>query len=226
LATVMRCARTRIFLRECVDSLRYTRRPMERPTTPSPSMGGITRMHDPSELAHDRVRRRAMHIAFAINLVAVAFDLYTFGISVRRAAFIVAWMFASIPLAIFPRLVELRFKMSGAELRLVLKEIPIAVRLLFAAFLVLWVACVFFHQLTPHIPIVSNRAAVSGISIAWALFGVWLADFFTYFRYRHERLRHIYAVAATLEDLRGFKKESLCPLIALALQSLAFWLMS
>jgi hypothetical protein len=184
-------------------------------------MGGITRMHDPSELAHDRVRRRVMHIAFAFVLIAIVCDLYTFGISVRRAAFIIAWIIASIPLAIFPRLVELRFKMSGGELRRVLKEIPLRPRLHIAVVIVLWGASVLFHQVAPRIDILADHAAISGISIAWALFGVWLADFFIYFRHRDERLRHIYMVAAALEDVRGFQKEILCPLIALLIQTLA-----
>jgi hypothetical protein len=184
-------------------------------------MGGITRMHDPSELAHDRVRRRVMNIAFAFILLAVGFDLYTFGWNARRAAFIVAWMLASVPLSLFVRLVELRFKMSREELRQVLREIPSRTLALMAVFFVAWIAVVFLIQHALRFLDNSGIAPIAGIGLAWALLGAWLADFFTYFRYRHERLRHIYMVVATLEDIRSFKKEILFPIIALALQSLA-----
>jgi|GEM_PF-1934913 len=188
-------------------------------------MGGITRMHDPSELAHDRVRRRVMNIAFALILVGIGFDLYTFGWSARRGAFILAWIVASLPLSLFARLVELRFKMSRAELRQVLGEVTRSTRLLLAVFFVAWAVVVLFVQHAPRCFTIAGVTPLSGVGLAWALFGAWLGDFFTYFRYRHERLRHIYMVTATLEDLRGFKKEIAYPPVALALQAAAlFWL--
>lgn len=184
-------------------------------------MGGITRMRDPSELEHDRVRRRVMNIAFALILIAIGFDLYTFGWNIRRAVFIAAWVIASAPLSLFVRLAELRFKMSREELRQVLREIPSKTLALIAVFFVAWLAAIVLIQHAPRFLDLQEIAPLAGIGFAWALLGAWLADFFTYFRYRHERLRHIYMVAATLEDVRGFKKQILFPIAAVALQTLA-----
>jgi hypothetical protein len=38
-----------------------------------------------------------------------------------------------------------------------------------------------------------------------ALWGLWLYDFVTYYHDRPERLRHLYAVTRTLDELRAFR---------------------
>ena len=50
----------------------------------------------------------------------------------------------------------------------------------------------------------------------WGLWGVWLYDFVTYYHDRPERLRHLYAVTKTLDELRDFRAPWAWALPALA----------
>jgi hypothetical protein len=76
-------------------------------------MGGSKRMFDPSEAAHDRVRRWLMNAAFVIIVTLVWF--------VRGN-----WLalLAAMPASLAVRIFELRFKMAGSEWRQVLRELP------------------------------------------------------------------------------------------------------
>jgi hypothetical protein len=40
--------------------------------------------------------------------------------------------------------------------------------------------------------------------LTWALWGVWLYDFVSYYHDRPERIRHLYAVTKILDELREF----------------------
>jgi hypothetical protein len=41
--------------------------------------------------------------------------------------------------------------------------------------------------------------------LTWALWGIWLYDFVTYYHDRPERIRHLYSVTKTLDELREFR---------------------
>jgi hypothetical protein len=54
----------------------------------------------------------------------------------------------------------------------------------------------------------------------WALLGIWLYDFVTYYHDRPERIRHLYAVAKTFDDLRAFRAPWAWALPALILEAM------
>lgn len=156
----------------------------ERPNNVAPGgMGGATRMHDPSEAAHDQVRRRAMNAAFVIVALLNAAQLrYVGGHWLSILLIIVAAMPAGIAVKAF----ELRFKMARAERRQVLRELPATK----------WIA---------YALVVLPVFAVNAYLLSWALAGIWLYDFVTYYHDRPERMRHLYAVTKTLDEIREFR---------------------
>ena len=160
-----------------------------RPSDPAPGgMGGATRMHDPSEAAHDRTRRRCMNVAFvAIVFVTVA-NLHWVGVHGWNWVTAALLIVAAMPLGLGVKVFELRFKMAAAERRLVLGELPGRKKIEFVVYCAL---LLFVLVLQPY-------------SLVWALWGIWLYDFVTYYHDRPERIRHLYAVTKTLDELRGF----------------------
>ena len=99
--------------------------PSPRPSDAAPGgMRGATRMHDPSEAAQDRTRRRLMNLAFVAMLLATLAQLH-WGDSHRRTWLGALWLMAAgIPLGLTVKIFELRFKMAAAERRTVLRELP------------------------------------------------------------------------------------------------------
>lgn len=145
-------------------------------------------MHDPSEAAHDRVRRRCMNAAFVV-IVALNFaQWHWIGVHGWDWLSVLLLMVAAMPLGVAVKVFELRFKMAAEERQRALREIPVWKQAEFAGYALLAVAA-----LTLNIERVS-----------WALLGVWLYDFVTYYHDRPERMRHLYAVTKTLDELREF----------------------
>lgn len=172
-----------------------------RPNDVAPGgMRGATRMHDPSEAAHDRTRRRLMNAAFVVILLATLAQLHwgdPRGCTWLGALFLVS---AGVPLGLTVKVFELRFKMAAAERRAVLRELPARRKIALMAYAVL--ASIAFAQ-QPY-------------SIVWPLWGVWLYDFVTYYHDRPERIRHLYAVTKTMDELRQFPVPWVWTLPALA----------
>ena len=163
----------------------------ERPENVAPGgMGGATRMHDPSEAEHDRVRRRTMNIAFVVILLV---NVFVSGDWLRILLLIIAAIPAGIAIKVF----ELRFKMAADERRQVLRELPVRKWVVYA----LLVLPVFF---------------LDASLVTWALFGFWGYDFVTYYHDRPERMRHLYAVTKTLDEVREFRAPWAWALPALA----------
>jgi hypothetical protein len=175
--------------------------PSPRPPDAAPGgMRGATRMHDPSESAHDRTRRRLMNAAFVAILFATFAQLHwgdPHGCTWPGAVLLIA---AGVPLGLTVKIFELRFKMAVAERRAVLRELPARRKLELIAYGVL--ASVVFAQ-QPY-------------AIVWPLWGVWLYDFITYYHDRPERIRHLYAVTKILDELRQFPAPWVWTLPALA----------
>jgi len=151
-------------------------------------MGGATRMHDPSEAAHDRMRRRLMNAVF-VALLLVTLAQFHWG-DAHECTWLGAALLivAGVPLGLGVKIFELRFKMATAERRAVLGELPARRKLELVIYGLL--ACVVLAG-EPH-------AAV------WPLWGLWLYDFVTYYHDRPERIRHLYAVTKIIDELRGF----------------------
>jgi hypothetical protein len=162
---------------------------IQRPTDAAPGgMGGATRMHDPSESAHDRTRRRAMNVAFVV-IVALNFAQWRWiGVHGWDWLSVLLLMVAAMPLGMVVKVFELRFKMATEERQRALRELPLRKKAEFGAYALLAIAA-----LTLNIERVS-----------WALLGIWLYDFVTYYHDRPERIRHLYAVTKTLDELREF----------------------
>ena len=175
--------------------------PSPRPSDAAPGgMRGATRMHDPSEAAHDRTRRRWMNAAFVVILAATVAQFHWIGMPGWDWLGAVLLIIAAAPLGLAVKIFELRFKMATAERRLVLRELPTRRKIEFAIYGVL-VTFVIAAQL---------------FSLAWTLWGVWLYDFVTYYHDRPERMRHLYAVTKTLDELRDFRAPWAWALPALA----------
>src|SRR6059036_3612833 len=92
---------------------------------------------------------------------------------------------------------ELRFKMARAERTRALRELPANKWVIYAA-----AATAVFVLDAPL--------------LTWALAGIWLYDFVTYYHDRPERTRHLYAVTKTLDELRDFRAPWAWTLPALA----------
>jgi hypothetical protein len=176
--------------------------PASRPPDAAPGgMRGSTRMSDPTEAGHDRVRRWLMNAAFVVILAMSIAHWRWIGLGGADWLHALLLAGAAVPLGLAVKTFELRFKMAGQERRRMLAELPARRKIEFAAYTVLALAA---FALQPH-------------RLVWALWGVWLYDFLTYYHDRPERLRHLYAVARTLEELRGFKFPWAWPLPALLL---------
>ena len=163
---------------------------IERPNDTAPGgMRGASRMFDPSEAEHDRMRRRLMNVAFATILLLNLAHLHWIGIHGLDWLSALLLVAASVPLGLAVKVFELRFKMTGAERRLVLRELPRNRKIEFVIYSVL--AIVIF-ALQSHL-------------LTWALWGIWLYDFLTYYHDRPERMRHLYSVMKTVDELRDFR---------------------
>ncbi len=150
-----------------------------RPENAAPGgMGGTTRMADPTEELQDRVRRRAMNIAFCVIALANVFVRGPW-LSILLLAV------AAMPAAMGVKVFELRFKMARDERRQLLRELPAAKWWAYAA-------------------VVLPVFLLDAPWLSWALAGIWLYDFVTYYHDRPERMWHLYAVTKTLDELRDF----------------------
>jgi hypothetical protein len=162
---------------------------MNRPENAAPGgMRGATRMYDPSEAAHDRVRRWAMNIAFVVIVLLNVTHFRLVGVRCWDWLSVLVMMIAAAPLGIAVKVFELRFKMATEERVRMLGELPGRKKAEFATYAALTIV-VF---------------AVDAAFLSWALLGIWLYDFVTYYHDRPERIRHVYAVAKTLDELREF----------------------
>jgi len=164
--------------------------PIQRPPDAAPSgMGGATRMHDPSEALHDRRRRRCMNVAFVLIALLTAAQIHwggMHGLEWLRALLLIA---TAAPLGVGIKVFELRFKMANAERERMLLELPVRKRAEFLIYALLSIA-VFSLNIS---------------RLSWTLVGVWGYDFVTYYHDRPERIRHLYAVAKTLDEIRQFR---------------------
>jgi hypothetical protein len=182
---------------------------MNRPNETAPGgMRGATRMHDPSEAEHDRLRRRVMNIAFVV-ICALNFAQWRWiGVHGRGWLSVLLLVIAAMPSGMAVKVFELRFKMAEEERQRALREIPAKQAGAFVLY-ALFTATVF----------VLNFERVT-----WALFGIWLYDFVTYYHDRPERIRHLYAVTKTLDELREFPAPWAWALPALVFEA-AQWLL-
>jgi hypothetical protein len=163
--------------------------PSPRPFDPAPGgMRGVTRMPDPSETEHDRIRRRLMNAAFGAILLLSLAQLHWMGVHGWSWLRVLLLIVASAPLGLVVKVFELRFKMADDERRRVLRELPQHRKIAFVAYSALAIA-VFLLE---------SRL------LTWAFWGIWIYDFVTYYHDRPERIRHLYAVTKTLDELRGF----------------------
>ena len=175
--------------------------PSPRPSDAAPGgMHGATRMHDPSEAEHDRTRRRWMNVGFVVIALLNLAQLHWIGVHGWNWLGVVLLIIAAMPLGLAVKVFELRFKMAASERRLVLRELPTRRKMDFAIYSAF--AFVIF-TLQPRLT-------------TWGLWGVWLYDFVTYYHDRPERLRHLYAVTKTLDELRDFRAPWAWALPALA----------
>jgi hypothetical protein len=175
--------------------------PLPRPPDAAPGgMRGTTRVHDPGEIQHDRVRRRLMNGAFAAILLLNLAQLHWVGPHGWDWPRTLLLAIASAPLGVSVKVFELRFKMAFDERRLVLRELPQRKKIEFVAYGSL--AVVVF--------------ALDSQLLIGALWGIWLYDFVTYYHDRPGRIRHLYAVTKTLDELREFRAPWAWPLPSLA----------
>lgn len=178
---------------------------MSRPAESAPGgMGGATRMHDPSEALHDRVRGRCMNIAFVLIVALLILQIKLIGLHGIDWLRAILLTVAAAPLAMAVRIFELRFKMATGERRRMLGELPRRIKLGFLAYALL------------AVPVF----ALNTLRFPWALLGIWFYDFVTYYHDRPERIRHLYAVAKTFDDLRAFRAPWAWTLPALILEAI------
>ena len=135
-------------------------------------MHGATRMHDPSEAEHDRMRRRWMNVAFVVIALLSFAQLRWIGVHGWDSLGVVLLIVAAMPLGLNVKVFELRFKMAPAERQLVLQELPTRRKIDFVIYGAL-VVVVF---------------ALQSPLVTWGLWGIWLFDFVTYYHDRPERL--------------------------------------
>ncbi len=167
-------------------------------------MGGTRRMDDPSERIHDRRRRWLMNAVLVMILAAVVVQWRSTGLAGWRVLEAVLLVCAGVPLAITPRVWEIRFKMSRAEYREALTQLP-------RSCLVGWVV---YGLLVVGIVLGARDLAV------WMLPGAWAVDFVSYYHDRPQRMRHLYAITSTLDDLRNRRTPPWC----WALPVIGWWL--
>lgn len=161
-----------------------------RPSDPAPGgMGGATRMYDPSEAAHDRTRRRCMNVVFVVIMLATFAQCYWIRVHGWGWLNAVLLIVAAMPLGLSVKVFELRFKMAATERQAVLHELPKNTKIGFA-----------IYGMFAILVMVTQP-----ISLVWALWGIWLYDFVTYYHDRPERIRHLYAVTKTLDEIRYFR---------------------
>lgn len=162
-------------------------------------MGGTKRMLDPTEELHDRVRRRAMNIAFVViallNLAQVRY-VGVHGWDWLRVALVII---AAMPAGVGVKVFELRFKMAAEERRQALLGLPV-------------------RKWTAYVGLAIPAFGLAAPAVTWALAGIWLYDFVTYYHDRPERMRHLYAVTKTLDELRDFRVPWAWALPALAFE--------
>ena len=103
-------------------------------------------------------------------------------------------LIAAMPAAMAVRAFELRFKMARSEWRQVFGELPKGKWIVYAVL---------------FLPVLA-------LNPGWSLAGIWLYDFVTYYHDRPERMRHLYAVTKTLDELRDFRAPWAWTLPALA----------
>jgi hypothetical protein len=145
-----------------------------------------------------------MNAAFVVMLAATIAQFHWISVRGWDWLGVAPLIIAAAPLGLAVKIFELRFKMAAAERRLVLRELPTRQKIEFAIYGAL-VTFVF---------------AAQPFSVAWALWGVWLYDFATYYHDRPERMRHLYAVTKTLDELRDFRAPWAWALPALAYEIL------
>lgn len=163
---------------------------MQRPSDAAPGgMHGATRMYDPSEAQHDRLRRRLMNVAFVTILLLNLAQLHWIGVHGWDWLSVLLLIVAAAPLGLAVNIFELRFKMAAVERRRVLSELPGRTKCGFVAYAIL--AVMVF--------------GLESLRFTWALWGIWLYDFITYYHDRPERMRHLYSVMKTLDELRDFR---------------------
>ncbi len=153
-------------------------------------MGGTRRMDDPSERAQDALRRSWMNRFLLLIILLVTGQVMITGLAGARLGQATLLLVAGVPLAICPRVFELRFKMSLAERRQSLAELPFQAK---AA----WV--IYAAQLT-------GLVLLAGDLAVWILPAAWCRDFLTYYHDRPQRMRHLYAITATLDELRAWRR--------------------
>ena len=174
---------------------------MQRPSDAAPGgMHGATRMYDPSEAQHDRLRRRMMNTAFIVILLLNLAQLHWIGVHGWDCLSVILLIIAAVPLGLTVKIFELRFKMATAERCRVLREVPGLTK----------------AGLVVYAVLVIPTFALEPLRLTWALWGIWLYDFITYYHDRPERIRHLYAVMKTLDELRDFRVPWAWPLPALA----------
>ena len=175
--------------------------PSNRPDNAAPGgMGGATRMYDPSEARHDRIRRRLMNVAFLVIALLNVAQWRLIGLHGGDRWSVLLLMAAAVPSGIAVKVFELRIKMSRDERKRVLRELPARTRAAFTLYACFAIAV----------------GALNAPRLTWALFGVWLYDFVTYYHDRPERIRHLYAVTKTLDEIRQFRAPWAWTLPALA----------
>jgi len=160
-----------------------------RPKDVAPGgMGGSGRMHDPSEAEHDRVRRRWMNIAFVLIGLLTTGQVWFIGVHGWDWLAVINLIAAGVPLGLTVKVVELRFKMARDERRRMLRGLPQRRQVELAIF-----AC-----------LLSIALWLNAHFVIWSLWGMWVYDFVTYYHDRPERMRHLYAVTKTFDELRDF----------------------
>ncbi len=161
------------------------------PTRPSEStMGGTRRMDDPSERRQDRLRRAGMNVVLVLIIAAAAAQVTITGLAGWRWLLAGLLVIGGTPLAMYPRVFELRFKMSREERRQAVAQLPAPAKTAWVIYAVL----------------VTGLVLVSGDLVVWILPGAWARDFVTYYHDRPQRMRHLYAITATLDDLRSWRR--------------------
>lgn len=172
-----------------------------RPTDAAPGgMRGSSRMADPTEAEHDRVRRRAMNVGFLVLAALSTAHVLWLGVRGWDWLAVVLLIVAAIPLGLVVKIFELRFKMTTDERRRALAELPARRQVAFVAYAVL----------------LTGALALNPPLVLWALWGMWGYDFVTYYHDRPERMRHLYNVMKILEELRELPAPWVWTLPALA----------